>query len=290
MNEILAAARPLVEILWMREVEAGPLDTPERRAGLEHRLAEVLRQIGDPALRRHYRDAFDERLAVLFGGAATAPSRLGPRRFAPGRGPAMRAGGRGRRDFSAPPQGYVSDPVPVSPAMLKALSEKAISPREAVILLLALNHPHLLDQHLEELAHLDFESPDMRRLCREMLALGGGGVEDAAVLRSDLEKAGLGQAIARLERHAAVSPVWSTRPDAAESDAAAVMRQALGLHRRARALHKELKLAELALGSDASEPNLARMRDIQTQLSALEGTEAAIEGFGVLSGRAGQAI
>jgi len=38
--EVVAAARPLVDMLWQREVEAGPLDTPERRAAFERRLKE----------------------------------------------------------------------------------------------------------------------------------------------------------------------------------------------------------------------------------------------------------
>jgi DNA primase len=44
-------------------------------------------------------------------------------------------------------------------------------------------------------------------------------------------------------------------------------------------------LAELALGNDVSELNLARLKNIQEQLSALSGMEAAVEGFGALSGR-----
>jgi len=46
-----------------------------------------------------------------------------------------------------------------------------------------------------------------------------------------------------------------------------------------------LQKAEAALAREASEHNLARLRDIQAQLSALEGTEAVIEGFGETSGR-----
>ena len=289
MKSILADAKPLVEVLWMREVESGPLDTPERRSGLEHRLSDILRQIADQGLRRHYRDAFDQRLALLFGGAAASPTRFSARgRGGPARMP-FRPGGRGR-GFVVEPRGYLSDPVPVGSAMAQSLAGRAAPPREALILLLALNHPNLLENHVEELASLDFEGADTSRLRHALLAIGGGGVEDAARLRTDLEAAGLGAIIARLEQSAAVSPIWSIRPETAQSDAEAVMGQALGLHRRARALHKELKLAELALGFEASEPNLARMRDIQTQLSALEGTEAAIEGFGALSGRAGQAV
>jgi DNA primase len=46
-----------------------------------------------------------------------------------------------------------------------------------------------------------------------------------------------------------------------------------------------LQLAELALVKDSSEVNLGRLKDIQAQLSALAGIEAAMEGFGVQSGR-----
>src|SRR6266702_4060732 len=41
INEIISAARPLAHALWMRETEAGSLETPERRAAFEARLAEV---------------------------------------------------------------------------------------------------------------------------------------------------------------------------------------------------------------------------------------------------------
>ena len=57
------------------------------------------------------------------------------------------------------------------------------------------------------------------------------------------------------------------------------------LHRRTRTLNRELKDAERALGDDPSEQNFAWLRDVQGRLSAVDGTEASIEGFGVLSGR-----
>ena len=37
--DVLGAARPLAHVLWARESEAGPFDTPERRAALEARLS-----------------------------------------------------------------------------------------------------------------------------------------------------------------------------------------------------------------------------------------------------------
>jgi DNA primase len=75
------------------------------------------------------------------------------------------------------------------------------------------------------------------------------------------------------------------RPDAEERDAEEVLKQALALHRRARALHKELRSAELALGEDATDENLNRLREIQAELSGIEGREAMIEGFGLSVGR-----
>ena len=67
LESVLASARPLVEMLFLREAEAQALDTPERRAGLERRLREAASQIRDETLRRHYFDDLRDRLGQLFG-------------------------------------------------------------------------------------------------------------------------------------------------------------------------------------------------------------------------------
>ena len=59
----------------------------------------------------------------------------------------------------------------------------------------------------------------------------------------------------------------------------------IGLHRKQRTLHRELKDAEQALGTEPSEENLRWLRDVQGRLSVMEGAEASLEDFGVLSGR-----
>ncbi len=46
-----------------------------------------------------------------------------------------------------------------------------------------------------------------------------------------------------------------------------------------------MKDAELALGEEPSEANLAWLRDVKARLDSVDGTEALIEGFGELSGR-----
>jgi DNA primase len=79
--------------------------------------------------------------------------------------------------------------------------------------------------------------------------------------------------------------VWAARPEAAADDVLATWKQLVTLHRQWHSLTRELKDAELALGSDNSEANYARLLDVKARLSTLDGTEALIEGFGASSGR-----
>src|SRR6266511_2660399 len=76
VNEVIAAARPLAHVLWMRETEAGSFDTPERRAAFEARLAEVTAMIADDSVRKYYRRDFADQLRHLFAGDERPTKRL----------------------------------------------------------------------------------------------------------------------------------------------------------------------------------------------------------------------
>jgi DNA primase len=62
MDAVLAAVRPLVDVLWEREIAAGPVDTPERRAVFEQRLETLIRGINDARVQGLYRQAIRDRL------------------------------------------------------------------------------------------------------------------------------------------------------------------------------------------------------------------------------------
>ncbi|MEQ9247769.1 MAG: DNA primase, partial [Nitratireductor sp.] len=51
---VLSGARPLADMLWMRETSGKVFDTPERRAELERNLQALTARIGDENLKRHY--------------------------------------------------------------------------------------------------------------------------------------------------------------------------------------------------------------------------------------------
>ncbi len=62
MDAVLGAVRPLVDVLWEREIAAGPVDTPERRAVFEQRLESLIRGISDARVQGLYRQAIRDRL------------------------------------------------------------------------------------------------------------------------------------------------------------------------------------------------------------------------------------
>ena len=283
VEDVISEAKPLVDVLWQRELEAQPLDTPERRASFESRAFQSLQAIGDENLRRHYREEFSGRVSALFGRDRTRGDR---RRWEP-----RQRGG----SFGGQNGGWRREAAPliVSPALARsslfAGGPKAIAPREALILLLICNHPDLAVEQPEELAALEIGNPDLARLRDFVLSAASAG-EAAADLRAEIEHGGLRPVLDRLDAMAAISTLWSVRPSADVSDARHALNQALALHRRTKALHRELVAAEAALAEDATDRNLARLQDIQGQLSTLDGAEAVIEGFGTPSGRSSKEL
>jgi len=177
-------------------------------------------------------------------------------------------------------------------------SRSALPRREALILLALINHPWLLDRHAEEVATLEFLNSDADLLRRAILDAAGhaggdaseGQTEDpAGDLRALIASRQHGALLARIERGTHPAD-WPARAGAAPEDVRQWWAHVITLHRRTRTLNKELKDAERALGDDPSEQNFAWLRDVQGRLSAIDGTEASIEGFGVLSGRPARSL
>ncbi|HZP20998.1 MAG TPA: DNA primase [Bauldia sp.] len=273
---VLAGARPLVELLWMRETEAGVFDTPERRAALEARLRELARAIADESVRRHYLQAFTERVAGFFGSEGR-DDRRPPGRTRPRRGEFRQGAGSFRRD---PPD--LRHPTAVSERLRRSLRHSRSAPplRETVLVMTLVNHPGLIADRLDEFAHLELSHPDLDGLRSAVLDLLAHGDGEAANLRETLESGRFAPLIRRLDRELGALGLWPALPGADDRDAAEGWAQALTLHRRQRTLHKDLKEAEAALARDPNEASLARLVDIQRQMASTEGTEALVEGFG----------
>ncbi|MGL4541123.1 MAG: DNA primase, partial [Polymorphobacter sp.] len=132
---LLAAAEPLIDLLWRTETTGVDTGTPERRAALRERLRLHSQAIANTSVRSLYDSEFRSRFDARFNP---------PRSF--GRnGPA----GRGGVVAGASPR-------------LKALQARASGDAELAALLVGLlEHPALADRHGEALAQLSATEPGL---------------------------------------------------------------------------------------------------------------------------------
>ena len=313
IDEVMSAARGLAEVIWSREVEGQNFATPERRAALEVRIGELANTIQDEVMRRYYRQDLVERLRRAFapeggrffggrGRGGESPGRSSSRFVPRAGGSGGRFGGAGGRGqgMASPAIGHgpyqaASPQLAASPLMRGQRS--AISRREALILQCLINHPWLLHDHLEEVAALEMAHPEAHKLRAGIIAAfaldhhhSPDPEEQAVKMRADLEAAGLSTILQRVERAITTMAVWGARAHAARTDVLATFNQLVVLHRQWHSLLRELKDAELALGEEPSEANLAWLRDVKARMAEADGTEALIEGFGEPSGRMSRSV
>ncbi|MEO5760415.1 MAG: DNA primase, partial [Mesorhizobium sp.] len=157
---VLAEARPLADLLWMRETSGGVFDTPERRAELEKTLRELTGRIRDESLRYHYQQEMRERVLSFFG------AQRGARQGRDGGG---RQGGQGK---PPPPGGQFAKAGGGRTAITESLGRSALvkrggemmSVREATIIVALVNHPALIDENFAHIEFLDLANSDLKRL------------------------------------------------------------------------------------------------------------------------------
>ncbi len=295
VTEVIAGARPLADVLWMRETEGGGLDTPERRAAFEARLAEVTATIGDDAVRKYYRREFGDRLRRLF-----ETDERPKMRAKPGRGDARARAGRWpqsgdarvRRQDRLRSAGAVrGEPYVVASPQLASSPlhrgpRSAIPRREALILQTVVNHPWLLHEHLEELAGVEFRHSEAARVKSQLIDIfAHGTAPDGEAMIAELARRGLAELAGRIQKTITTADCWGAGVEAAPVDVLMTWKQLVALHRQWHSLIKELRDAEQALGQDTTEANYSWLQDVKARLSVLDGTEALIEGFGTSSGR-----
>lgn len=281
LEELLNTALPLSEAVWERETRSAKVGTPEAKAALEYKLKNIANEIADASVRKHYGQAFNDKLYQFFR----------PKRQYNGQPRTNNSGYRKdgaagvRPNAKAQRGGYE-----VSNALRKTLSANsstsAVASREAVILVGLINHPQLVEQHLEDLAEIDLQSVAARKVLDVVMAQVSANHEiTSKVLREALERSGCAIELGQIDNIVRQQGIWQVALDTDSQDAEVGLNHALALQYKSHRLNRELKAAELALGSDPSEESYERLRDIQNQITSVDGTEALIEGFGSLSGR-----
>ncbi len=157
MANLLGQALPLVEVLWRRERDAEPLDTPERQAGLEQRLMSAVGAIQHGAVKAAYERELKSRMRDHFWSLRSAKrGHTGPGRAEPSlkKGP---------------------------PAKMRGLG----------LVVRAIDNPHLAETGYEALALANLPDRDVLVLRDALLGSIDEGLEvDRAALRDHLVRCG----------------------------------------------------------------------------------------------------
>lgn len=160
-ERILGERRSLADILWRRETEAAPLDTPERRAALRARLRTLIKGIADRDVRQAYGVEFANRLRDFFAPVRSESGESVPRTTA---GFARRRGYKSYQD----PLFWEARPGPGFKVAQAGLN----SVRQAATLVLAgINHPALVLRREEDFFGLVLGNPDLDELLGEALGV-----------------------------------------------------------------------------------------------------------------------
>ena len=181
MRSLLESARPLVDVLWGRELVRDAVDTPERRAGLEARLSEHVGRIGDENVRRAYQREIKDRLYQL--SRAT-------RHFEP----------RGNVDKSTQINGHFR------------LTQEVVntnSGRSGLGLLVrAVDNPALVVEAREALVVAEFNDPDISAIRDALLDVEDScGDLDRASVSSHLRSLGRTRSVKLLEKYPKAEPI-----------------------------------------------------------------------------------
>lgn len=276
-DAVLKAAKPLADMLWSRETGGKVYDTPERRAELEQNLRAATNLIQDESVRRHYGQAMRELINAHFG--APRSGRSG------GRDQKSRYGAGGGKGRSGMAGGRLAISESLSRSRLLAGGE-GMPLREAAVVATVLSHPGLLGEHFDDFTGCDLDHGGLERLRSAILdACATGRPRSREALLEHPSLVSQKAAVDALDSLIRRARLWTATQEAAFEDAQEGFRQALRLHRRAKSLRRELRAAEAALGSDASEINFGRLADIRKEIDETESLEALVDGFGVSSGR-----
>ena len=186
LKRVFDAAEPLFEVLWRAETEGHDFSTPERRAGLERSLAELVGQIGDNRVAGYYRQGFEQRIFETF-----------KRRQSSYR--------QDRRDWKKTNARKAGAPDAVSPAVRQSLLGRAGAVgarrlKEKEIAQMLIDAPQMAQAHGELLATLTFSEPLLDRLRHELLNLAASGSRlESQQLKDHFVRLGMAEVLERLK-------------------------------------------------------------------------------------------
>lgn len=196
MREELEKRLPLSELLWRRERDAEPLDTPERQAGLEARLMAACGQIRHGGVRAAYERDLKSRLRDYLWQLRDAK-----------RSSTYRKGRPGSAQFPAEGEPAQAELKKGPPAKVRGLG----------VLIRAIDSPYLLAIGAETLAAAGLADEDVARIRDLLLDMANAGKPiDRARMTAHLQQTGYMRAASLLKQYPATPQIAADGPEARE--------------------------------------------------------------------------
>jgi DNA primase len=206
MKKILDEAQPLSKVLWRSETESKDFSTPERRAGLERALAELVSRISDAKIADYYRRDFEQQVFESFKRRAAPAQRddRSPRR--PYEPQKFRKGGFDNRQARNRPMGEAVSPAVKNSMLARSGRGGPRRLKELELATLLMHHPELGIAHAEIVADLPFSDRVLDRFRHELLNLAASGSRlENQGFENHLVRNGMADLVERLNARALAS-------------------------------------------------------------------------------------
>ncbi len=252
MEAVLAAARPLSDVLWEMTVEGRDVATPERRAALDRDIRELAARIKDEAVRGHYQHDLKERAYQLFR----------PQRQQGAQQPYVRKAQRPWRGKGEPERDQLQTPPPASPREARS-NERQLAAALAV-------RPVYGLRHLEALSRVRTSEAAVREFLDAMLGILSDVTEDAddaalaALLAARMPEACWAEARDRAER-LRLDRLEGGDLDGRIADLLSTLKD--------RALAEEIVAVQAAMEREFSEALWHRLRALRQERERLRGLD-----------------
>ena len=271
MKDIIGRARSLIDMMWEREIERAPWDTPERAAALKQRLRDAVALIDDKDVRALYGQEVKARLDKLLGGGAYGNQGRS------GQASGYRSSWRQQRA----PWGS-RRPQPATSELRRSdlgRGEVSFPRREALIVLAVLNHPDILLSQRDHFENLDLSSPELDQLRFKIvdyfdkLPNAEAGL-DIDALTGHLIEHGLTELTQRLWQMPEARLLTFVRKESDLSDVLAGWLETTVVHHKLLTLTAEKALVQEELATemarDGTQNALDRLTAIKNEIAALE--------------------
>lgn len=196
VQTVLGNAIGVFDALWQRGQQQYPVTSPEKKAALQVALEAQVHQVKDPLLQQSYRQALKDRLYQLGRNQPTPMGKTGASKYEKGR-------------KLQGPSSILPQPISLKARPLEAW---------AVLLAMAVNHPHLLLEYAEELGAQTVPDPELDQL-REALVtiahqMGPDDILTTETIKESLSVRGLNPILSLLNHKLTVQASTFVKPDA----------------------------------------------------------------------------